>query len=82
MKLLNADTITGGHFMNFLNNTINELNNDLLLKDCYLILDNAPIRRKSEIGMHCFERNYRCLFLPPYSPELNPIENFWSVIKS
>jgi len=25
---------------------------------------------------------YNIIFLPPYSPELNPIENFWSSLKS
>lgn len=27
-------------------------------------------------------RGYRCTYLPPYSPELNPIEQFWSAVKS
>lgn len=24
----------------------------------------------------------RCVYLPPYSPELNPIEQFWSLVKN
>lgn len=28
------------------------------------------------------QRGYGCIYLPPYSPELNPIEQFWSVWKS
>lgn len=28
------------------------------------------------------ERGYKCVYLPPYSPELNPIEQFWSIIKN
>ncbi|KAG0929807.1 hypothetical protein G6F29_012086 [Rhizopus arrhizus] len=29
------------------------------------------------------ERNkdYKCVYLPPYSPELNPIEQFWALVK-
>jgi transposase len=27
-------------------------------------------------------RGYRCLYLPPYSPFLNPIEEFWSKVKA
>ena len=27
------------------------------------------------------QAGYRLLFLPPYSPELNPIENFWAWLK-
>ena len=26
-------------------------------------------------------RGYKCVFLPPYSPELNPIEQFWALVK-
>ncbi|KAG1470675.1 hypothetical protein G6F56_002543 [Rhizopus delemar] len=28
------------------------------------------------------KRGYIPVYLPPYSPELNPIENFWSTVKS
>jgi transposase len=28
------------------------------------------------------ERGYECIYLPPYSPELNPIEQFWSIVKN
>ncbi|KAI8890165.1 hypothetical protein K501DRAFT_169331, partial [Backusella circina FSU 941] len=28
------------------------------------------------------KRDYSYIFLPPYSPEFNPIEQFWSVTKS
>ena len=26
-------------------------------------------------------RGYRVMYLPPYSPELNAIENFWAIVK-
>lgn len=28
------------------------------------------------------DRGYKCVYLPPYSPFLNPIEEFWSKVKS
>lgn len=28
------------------------------------------------------KRGYKYIFLPPYSPELNPIEQFWAITKS
>jgi transposase len=28
------------------------------------------------------QQSNKCIHLPPYSPELNPIEQFWSVVKS
>lgn len=27
-------------------------------------------------------RGYKIMYLPAYSPELNPIEQFWSIVKS
>ena len=34
------------------------------------------------IGKYINSRGYRYVYLPPYSPKLNPIEQFWSVVKS
>ncbi|KAF7720591.1 hypothetical protein EC973_007275 [Apophysomyces ossiformis] len=33
------------------------------------------------IELSLTERGYNCVYLPPYSPELNPIEQFWSKLK-
>lgn len=52
------------------------------MKGHYLIMDNAPIHTGKIIGEMIEERGYKCIYLPPYSPELNPIEQFWSVVKS
>jgi transposase len=49
----------------------------------YLILDNARWHR-SKILKEFFETNQQRLvfiFLPPYSPELNPIERVWRIIR-
>jgi len=43
-----------------------------------LILDNASWHRNSRLKWRCFEP----LFLPPYSPDFNPIERLWLTIKS
>ncbi|KAI8645759.1 DDE superfamily endonuclease-domain-containing protein [Parasitella parasitica] len=50
-------------------------------KDYYLIMDNAPIHKHEDIQKYIEDRGYRCLYLPSYSSELNPIEQFWSVAK-
>ncbi len=46
-----------------------------------IVMDNASFHRKKQLYEIC--RKYSCnlIFLPPYSPELNPIEKFWSVLK-
>lgn len=46
-----------------------------------LILDNAPFHRKSVIYDIADEYKFRVIFLPPYSPDLNPIEKLWANIK-
>ena len=49
----------------------------------YLVLDGHPVHRSKK--MHDFvetqEGNLRLFFLSPYSPELNPDELVWNVIK-
>lgn len=52
------------------------------MKGHYLVMDNAPIHKSEDIAKYITSRGYRCAYLPSYSPELNPIEQFWSVAKS
>ena len=50
-------------------------------KGSIIILDNATFHRKSVLPV--LARKYDCeiLFLPPYSPDLNPIEKKWAWLK-
>lgn len=53
-----------------------------LPKDTVIVMDNASFHRKSRL-FQISEKNHRTLiFLPPYSPELNPIEKVWSILKA
>jgi transposase len=47
-------------------------------QDILLVLDGAPNHR---CGALAVPRNIRLLYLPPYSPELNPKENIWDEIR-
>ena len=46
-----------------------------------IVMDNATFHRKNRLGQLAEKEGHRLLFLPPYSPELNPIENFWGWLK-
>jgi transposase len=46
-----------------------------------LIMDNCRTHHASLVKHKLKQLSMRVLFLPPYSPELNPIEESWSVIK-
>jgi len=46
-----------------------------------IILDNATFHRKSVIPNIAMRNNCSVLFLPPYSPDLNPIEKKWAWLK-
>jgi transposase len=43
-------------------------------KDILLVLDGAPNHRCGDLAV---PNNITLLYLPPYSPELNPKENIW-----
>jgi len=46
-----------------------------------VVMDNASIH-KSERTRELIESvGCKLLFLPPYSPDLNPIEHFWAWLK-
>ena len=44
-------------------------------------MDNAPIQTVDKIEEVVSKSGQRIIYLPPYSPELDPIENFWSTMK-
>ncbi len=47
-----------------------------------IVMDNATFHKRQDIQDLIKEHNHTILWLPPYSPDLNPIEQVWSWIKS
>jgi hypothetical protein len=47
-------------------------------QDILLVLDGAPNHRCGDLAV---PNNIMLLYLPPYSPELNPKENLWDEIR-
>ena len=49
--------------------------------DTVVVMDNASFHRKARLISVAQKYGFRLIFLPPYSPEFNPIENFWAWLK-
>jgi transposase len=45
-------------------------------------MDNASFHHTERIEQMCAEAGVRLLYLPPYSPDLNPIEEFFAELKA
>jgi transposase len=52
-----------------------------LKEQSVVIMDNASYHKSKELQSLFDEYNHILLFLPPYSPELNPIEKLWGTVK-
>ena len=46
-----------------------------------VIMDNASIHKTDATRKLIKEAGCELIFLPPYSPDLNPIEHFWADLK-
>jgi transposase len=47
----------------------------------YLLQDNAPYHASRETQTWLHNHGIDCINFPPYSPDLNPIENLWAYLK-
>jgi len=47
-----------------------------------LVMDNASFYHSAKIEQLCSEAGVKLLYLPPYSPDLNPIEEFFTELKT
>ena len=50
-------------------------------KGTVIVMDNASFHSKKRLISVAQNAGCKLLFLPPYSPELNPIEHFWARLK-
>ena len=52
-----------------------------LTKGKVIIMDNASIHKSQKVRDLIENAGCKLIYLPPYSPELNPIETFWANMK-
>lgn len=50
-------------------------------KRIVLILDNFSSHRSQMVREYACRKNIQLVYLPPYSPDLNPIEQIWRAIR-
>ncbi len=47
-----------------------------------VVIDNARFHKSKKVVELIQEAGCRIIFLPPYSPDLNPIEHHWTSVKN
>ena len=52
------------------------------VKNAVIMLDNASHHPKERVQAIADEYGFSVIFLPKYSPDLNPIETYWANIKN
>ncbi len=79
------------HTVSLFNKNINAdiftawLKQDLLPKlpdNCVLVMDNATFHKRADTQALIKKAGHTLLYLPPYSPDLNPIEPKWAHTKN
>ena len=53
-----------------------------LYEKTVIVMDNATFHKRKDTIYAIEKSGHRILFLPPYSPDLNPIEKKWAQAKS
>lgn len=53
-----------------------------LRKGMAIVMDNLSVHKNKQVVSLLRAHGIGVIFTPPYSPEFNPIENVWSILKS
>ncbi len=53
-----------------------------LKQSSVIVLDNASFHKRHDIQRAIIDAGHILIYLPPYSPDLNPIEHKWAQAKS
>lgn len=72
---------TSAHYTKFINELLDILDDMGDMKGSYLVMDNCSIHGSKLMQNKILRRGYKFVYLPTYSPELNAIEQFWSLVK-
>lgn len=75
-------------FYKLINGSVNTIEFNNFIKELpwtensILIMDNVSFHKSKVVLDSAKEKNFELIFIPPYTPDCNPIENVFSVVKN
>ena len=77
-------SVDGDKFQKFVKNSIVPVLQpfDAVNPNSVVVMDNASIHHVERVALHIQQKGALLRFLPPYSPDLNPVENIFSKVKA
>lgn len=79
--IVGSKLVDGGFSSNTFCEFLEEIN-DRIPNNSILILDNASIHHSQQTKLQMSRLGIEVMYLPTYSPDFNPIENFFSALKA
>jgi len=76
------DNVNSEIYFNFIDSTIKQLKMLNPTNIYVFIFDNVAFHKNIKILDLIKDNNYKYYFIPPYSPNLNPIENIFGILKN
>ena len=86
--VMGIDSATGTHFEHLLRHPCNSSSFSHFLSDLHfregtgILVDNASVHKTKEVQEVAKRKGYTLLFTPPYTPEANPIEMVFGIVKN
>jgi transposase len=80
--VVGAMTVTGGTNADVFITFVEQILVPNLWPGACVVLDNLPVHKVAGVRAAIEAAGARLVYLPPYSPDFNPIENSWSKLKA
>lgn len=68
-------------YVDFLNAILDKMDGFNELKGSYIVMNNMHNWLLDDLEKLVTDRGYKCVYMPPYCSDLNPITKFWTTVK-